>query len=50
MQEFEVGTDWSEVNMVFTPPLVLAAELGVTFTVFEGSAVSVYSVSFWLRP
>jgi len=45
-KEFQVGTDWTEVSLDFTPPPVTAVKLGVTFTVPEGSTVLADSVSF----
>ena len=45
-KEFQIGTEWTEVSLNFTPPSVLAVKLGVTFNVPQGSIVLADSVSF----
>lgn len=45
-KEFPAGTDWTEVSLDFTPPLVLSTDLRAAVTVPEGATVLVDAVSF----
>ncbi len=46
-EEFQIGTEWTQINRPFTPPKALSASLAASITVQEEATVLVDSVYFF---